>query len=92
MNEHRCIYCDCERLASIREHVEEGSIVICGACASLMIVDVDYDEVGARAILRQPSAAESTAAHRDPEVKRFLDIYHAGPGPAARGPTSSCTG
>jgi hypothetical protein len=76
VTEHRCVYCDCPRLAAVREDVEQGSIVICGACGSLMVVDVNYDADPPAAFLRQPSQAESLDAHRDPDVKRFLDAYH----------------
>jgi len=83
VTEHRCLYCGGERLTAAREDVERGSVVICGACSSLMIVDVRmagrpghpalYGEV--EPYLRRLTSEESRAAHADPEIRAILDAY-----------------
>jgi len=73
----RCIYCDCDRLTAVREDLDARPVIICGACGSLMLIDIGVGEDGDPcAVLRQPTQAESLEAHRDPDVKRFLDAFH----------------
>jgi len=91
VTEHRCLYCGCDRLTAAREDVELGSVIICGGCSSLMVVDVEMVEgedmtleiehrsptvpLG-RAYLRRLTSEESRAAHADPEIRAILDAYH----------------
>lgn len=86
-----CIYCRCERLTSPDEPPGVGSAIICGACGSLMVLDVEAAEVedlnleledhsspvipGWRAVLRRPTREEGDRLHKDPAVKRIVDAW-----------------
>jgi hypothetical protein len=78
---HECLYCGCDRLTSPDEPPGLASVIICGACASLMVVDVKLTEEwdagppSRDPFLRRPTHAESLEAHRDPAVRRLLNLY-----------------
>lgn len=51
---------------------------MCGACGSLSVVDVRFDDEHDRWVpeIRRPTTDEREAFHRDEQVKSFLDAYH----------------
>jgi hypothetical protein len=83
MTEHRCVYCNGDRLMSPHESsLERGSVVICGRCGSPMIVDVrlpweDPESPDSKEpFLRRPTDEESKAMRQDPAVVAALDAYN----------------
>ena len=70
---HRCLFCNGDRLMSPREPVEKGSMIICGACCGLMVLDVLGNGVPR---LRQPTIDERRAALKDDAVNRAIDEYN----------------
>ncbi len=83
-----CVYCRCDRLGAVVEPLELGAPVICGACAGIMVVDVEDGE----AIVRRPTPDESRELRARDDVKAFLVgrdaamLEEAATTPAGRGP------
>lgn len=65
-----------------REPVHTGSVVVCGACCGLMVVDVNLTGESVAGVepwdayLRRPTIDERRAAHKDELVKRAIDEYN----------------
>lgn len=69
---NRCIFCTGDRLMAPHEPVTVGSIVICGGCCGLQIVDAK----GTEPFLRRPTIDERREAMRDPAVQNAVDEYN----------------